>query len=63
MKPKQLENSGGKISEWKKFECPCNYCGSKEVYYKLWNSDCGKYEDEYYECRGCKKTWMVVGYP
>lgn len=39
----------------------CYACGSDDVWYREWESSCGGYEDEQYECRACKKTWWVDG--
>lgn len=37
----------------------CRQCGSGDVWYKVWDSADGGYEDIKYECRGCKRTWWV----
>jgi hypothetical protein len=37
----------------------CRQCGSSDVWYRVWESSCGGYEDIKYECRGCGRTWWV----
>jgi hypothetical protein len=35
----------------------CRQCGSDDVWYRMWESSCGGYDDLNYECRGCKRSW------
>lgn len=37
----------------------CRNCGSQDVWYRLWESSCGGYEDVKYQCRGCGRIWWV----
>ncbi len=37
----------------------CRQCGSDDVYYRVWESDCGGYEDYQYHCHGCGRKWWV----
>lgn len=58
------ESEGTFGDEWKptKAENPdfkCRKCGSDDIWYRVWDSSCGGYEDTKYECRGCKRTWWV----
>ena len=39
----------------------CRKCGSDDVWYRVWESSCGGYEDVHYECRSCKREWWVEG--
>lgn len=53
-------------SEWKptKDENPnfkCSKCGSDAIYYYVWESSCGGFEDTRYQCRGCGRDWWVEG--
>lgn len=61
-----LAESSGTRSDWKptKAENPtytCRKCGSDDVWYCVWESACGGYEDLKYECRNCKRVWWVEG--
>jgi predicted SprT family Zn-dependent metalloprotease len=34
-------------------------CGSDRVFYRIWDSDDGAYEDIQYECRSCgRRRWV-----
>jgi DNA-directed RNA polymerase subunit M/transcription elongation factor TFIIS len=39
----------------------CRTCGSDDVWYRTWESDCGGYVDTKYRCRHCGRTWWVEG--
>lgn len=62
-----MSESEGEFKDgWKptKAENPdfyCRKCGSDDVWYKIWESACGGYEDIKYKCRGCKRAWWVEG--
>lgn len=47
--------------EWKPSKVACRGCGGSQVFYRVWESSCGGYEDYKYECRGCGKEWWVDG--
>jgi DNA-directed RNA polymerase subunit M/transcription elongation factor TFIIS len=56
--------TGDYVDKWKptKSENPnfkCSKCGSDDVWYAMWESSCGGYEDVNYECRACKRNWWV----
>lgn len=57
--------AGGQFTEtWKptKPENPafkCRQCQSDDVWYRVWESSCGGFEDLQYECRSCKRKWWV----
>jgi DNA-directed RNA polymerase subunit M/transcription elongation factor TFIIS len=53
--------SGDFPDEQKKSNRPCPKCGADELYYQLWESSCGGFEDYCYECCACGKTWWVEG--
>ena len=66
MHNKPMRSSDGEFGDWKptKSENPdfkCRECGSREVWYRVWESSCGGHEDVNYECRGCRRTWWVDG--
>ena len=57
-------NPVGTFREWKPTraenpEFKCRKCGSDDVWYRVWDSSDGAYEDAAYECRGCgRKLWV-----
>lgn len=58
-----VKESDGVSSPWKPVENPnfkCR-CGSNQVEYMIWESNCGGYEDEKFHCKTCNKTWWVEG--
>ena len=60
------ESDGTFESDWKptKPENPtftCRACGSDNVWYRVWESSCGGYEDVKYHCRACGRVWWVEG--
>ena len=57
---------GDFTSDWKPTapEAPafkCRSCGSGDVWYRRWASDCGGYDDTLYHCRACNREWWVEG--
>jgi DNA-directed RNA polymerase subunit M/transcription elongation factor TFIIS len=55
---------GDYTSEWKKTEIVnskfgCALCGSKEVFFRTWESACGGYDDTHYKCIECGHQWWV----
>lgn len=48
-------------SDKKKSELKCLSCSSDDVWYRIWESECGGYEDYKYECSSCGKVWWVEG--
>jgi DNA-directed RNA polymerase subunit M/transcription elongation factor TFIIS len=60
------ESEGTFRSDWKptRAENPrfkCRKCGSDDVWYRVWDSDDGGFEDVEYECRGCGRKWWFEG--
>lgn len=50
--------------DWKRAErqlCLANGCDKPDVWVRLWESDCGGWEDAQYECRSCRGTWWIDG--
>jgi len=39
----------------------CRKCQTEAVFFRTWESSCGGYEDEKYECRACGCVWWVDG--
>lgn len=39
----------------------CRKCNTEAVFSRTWESDCGGYEDEKYQCRACGHVWWVEG--
>lgn len=56
-----MADSEGTFNNQQKSTRPCRHCGGTEVYYRVWESSCGGYEDEKYECRDCGKMWWIDG--
>jgi DNA-directed RNA polymerase subunit M/transcription elongation factor TFIIS len=52
---------GKYVSDWKPISTltnfECQKCSSKEVIYRVWESDDGGYEDVHYKCKTCGKSW------
>ena len=51
-------------TEWKptkednpEYKCPT--CQSNDVWYRVWESTCGGYEDYRYRCKECGREWWV----
>jgi DNA-directed RNA polymerase subunit M/transcription elongation factor TFIIS len=63
MHNKPMSESEGQFqADWKptKAESPhfkCRKCGSDDVWYRIWDSDCGGFEDAQYECHCCGYKW------
>lgn len=38
------------------FKCKC---GSNDVEYRDWQSNCGGFEDTHYRCKTCGHSWWV----
>lgn len=48
--------------DWTKTErTKCRACGSPDVFYRVWESSCGGYEDYKFRCRACDHSWWVDG--
>ena len=39
----------------------CRECGSNNIWFRMWESGDGAYEDIKYECRECNHTWWIEG--
>lgn len=64
MHTQPVSETAGTSGDWKptKADNPafvCRICGSDNVWYRVWESACGGYEDYKYECRGCGRVWWV----
>lgn len=56
-----MPESDGTFNGYRKSGRPCRECGAMEVYFRVWESSDGAYEDEKYECRHCGRKWWVDG--
>lgn len=56
-----MKDSEGEFGNLKKASAPCYHCKQDELYFQIWESSCGGYEDYKYQCKSCKKTWWVDG--
>lgn len=66
MHVKPISESDGTFSSDEKPTAPENprflcRCGSNQVYYRVWNSDCGGFRDVKYRCAACGRVWWVEG--
>lgn len=41
------------------FKCP--ECKTSHIYFRLWESDDGAFEDYQYRCQTCRYEWWVEG--
>lgn len=48
------------ISEEKQSHLRCILCGSKNVWYREWDSDDNVYNDYHYHCKVCGEVWWVA---
>jgi hypothetical protein len=56
------ESEGTFETDWLKAARSCPECEtSDQVYYRVWESNCGGYEDVQCQCRACGKVWWVEG--
>jgi RecJ-like exonuclease len=56
------ESEGTFDKDWQATTLPCRGCGKEgHVYVRTWESDCGGYEDDKYQCRACGKVWWIDG--
>lgn len=58
------EDQGNFNDSWKPCDSTCRKCGKAGmVFYDIWESSDGAYEDFKYECLqpGCGATWWVEG--
>lgn len=56
-----MADSEGDFGERHKSSVSCPKCSEKNCVYQVWESHCGGFEDYFYTCESCKKTWWVDG--
>jgi hypothetical protein len=57
-----MKDSEGTFNEWRLSEvATCWKCTSDRVEYRVWESNCGGYEDNQYRCIACGEQWWVEG--
>lgn len=61
MHTKEMSELEGKFVNKIKYKGKCKYCKEETVYYEIWESGCGGFEDEKYTCESCDKIWWVEG--
>ncbi len=63
MHTQPMSESDGKFEkDWKPDDRPCRECKvSGQVFYRVWESSDGAYEDYKYNCRACGKVWWIDG--
>lgn len=61
MHTRPMDESEGVFREvWKPCSgFTCRKCGQARVEYRVWDSNCGGYEDTQYRCLACGRTWWV----
>lgn len=40
---------------------PCRKCGGSNVWYRVWESSDGAFEDYHYTCNDCECDWWIDG--
>ena len=61
MHTQPMDDSDGEFADMKPCEGKCRKCGSEELRYREWSSNCGGYEDYQYQCSVCGYSWWVDG--
>ena len=57
-----MHDDEGTFAGWNFAAIECPSCGDKHhVYFRIWESNDGAYEDRQYRCWVCKHTWWVDG--
>ena len=60
-----MADSEGVFTGWKRVPVDtgfkCRLCGSNHILFRVWESNCGGYEDIKYHCKGCDRSWWVEG--
>lgn len=56
-----MEDSEGTFSAETSTRISCRKCRAYAVFYSTWESNCGGYEDDKYECKACGFYWWVDG--
>lgn len=44
-------------SDKEKSEVKCPKCGLNDIWYRTWESSCGRYEDYRFDCGSCGIIW------
>lgn len=62
MHTKPMRDDEGEFSGWDQVSRACLRClRSDGVYFRLWKSHDGGFEDEQYKCRHCQHIWWIEG--
>ena len=62
MHSKPMADSEGDFGKEEATPLACPKCGKVgQVFAQTWESHCGGFEDERYECLSCGKVWWVEG--
>lgn len=60
-----MPDSAGTFEQWKTVpedaNFACRKCGSHAIKFRIWESNCGGWEDYNYHCDGCGREWWVDG--
>lgn len=56
-----MSESQGTLADEKPSDCKCPSCGNGPVFYAVWESSCGGYEDYKYRCAACGHRWWIEG--
>lgn len=56
-----MEDEQGVFGQPQQSEFPCRHCKGGPVFYSVWESNCGGYEDFKYRCSKCGSVWWVEG--
>ena len=59
---RSMNDDEGTFSDWSPAPEKCPKCdGELRVYFRIWESNDGAYEDRQYRCWDCKPTWWIDG--
>ena len=62
MHSQPMSEDQGEFGEWKPAPWPCPNCKvTGQLFYRIWKSSDGAFEDEKSECRACGKVWWIDG--
>ena len=61
MHTKPMQESEGEFGGWQQVSGNCPRCGKQKIRVRTWESFCGGYEDDKFDCQACGHRWWVDG--